>query len=1337
MAVVPVIYRGTERARLITMSTARARSFSPRNRFGHAIVRYAFAVATVAAALGLRKLLEPATGTGASFVLYFGAVLTASFLAGHRAGTLAAVLSTPLGVHELVVRAGFAPSQAAYQGTLFAVDCALLVYFSALTSRTRRASESAQARARLANEAAAIGCWDLNVATRCLRWSPDLAFPGGGPASADRWLSLVHSDDRDAFARAHARSLDPACDGTFRTEVRLVRPDGGVRWFSWMGRTYFEETTGGRLPTRQIGVAVDVTERREREDALTRMSAEVARSASHLHDLIELAPDAFFLADLEGRYTEVNQAACRMLGYDHDELVGKTILDLIPAEDAPRLAATRTTLLVPGQVIRSEWRLRRKDGTFVPVEVSANILSDDSWQAFVRDISERKRIEDERQVFVSLLDNAPDFIGIEDPSGKPVYINPAGRRMVGLATDYPVEQTRTLDYYPPEERAFEVDVIARSMVERGHWSGETSFRNWQTQETIPVSSARFMIRDATGARVLGIGTVTRDVSEARQIAREREELLVRDQAARQEAEATNARLGESGERFRLVFDEAPIGMALVALDGRLVRVNRALCEIVGYAKDELERLTFQDITHPEDLAIDVELADQLARGEIPRYQLEKRYIRNDGAIVTSMLSGSVVRTSDGVPLYYIAQIEDITKRKRAEEALQTSEREFRSLAESMPQIVWATRADGLNIYFNQQWVDYTGLAMEDSYGEGWIIPFHPDDRQRAWDAWQRATRHRDAYSLECRLRRADGVYQWWLVRGVPLLGANGEILKWFGTCTDIEHIKVAEQKLKESEAKFSGIISISADAIISIDDEQRITIFNNGAEQIFGYSKAEAIGTSLGRLIPERSRRVHGQHVEGFASGDVTARRMGERFITIAGLRKNGEEFPAEAAISKLQVGDKTFLTVALRDVTERKRIEKEQQFLAEAGAVLAASLDYEQTLATVAHLVVRDFADWCIVEIVEHHEQIRRLKVASADLSKAELCAVLEQMPIERELPYLLRAVVDTKQPLVIEHVTSEQLESVAQGPEYLQALRAVSPASLMALPLLRHGQLLGVLVFISSGPRHYGRSDLRLAEALADRAAVAIENARLYNASVEATQIRDQVLGFVAHDLRNPLGAITMQASLLQRSGAEPERRSRKPVETIQRAAARMNRLIQDILDVSRMEGGHLSVEQARVPAAQIVSDSVEAQKPLASSASIDLQPELEMGVSDVWADRDRVLQVFENLIGNAVRCTKPGGRITAGAASRDGEVVFWVKDTGAGITAEEMPHIFDRFWQARKTRRAGAGLGLQIVKGIIEAHGGRIWVESKVGVGTTFYFTLPTAQTTGTQPIRAEMH
>jgi len=1019
-------------------------------------VRYFFAMATVAGTFVLTLWLIPFTGPGASFVLFFAAILVTSLVAGIGPGICAIALSVPLAAYTFVTRAGYPPLQAVVQGLLFAIDGIVVVYLTFLMKKERQAAERANQRLRWANE----------------------------------------------------------------------------------------EIIGSMVRTREV---------------------------------VELAPDAFFQADLDGRFTDVNQAACRLLGYERDELIGKTIFDIIPAEDADRLRAVRADLLLPGRMNTAEWTQQRKDGTFVQVEVSSNILPDGRWQAFVRDVSERKRVEQALQ--------------------------------------------------------------------------------------------------------------------------------------------------ESEERFRLTIDEAPIGMALVALDGRFVRVNRALCEIVGYSSAELTGLTFQAITHPDDLDADVALADQLARGEIPRYQLGKRYIRKDGTIVDILLSASILRSRDSAPLYYIVQIEDITERKRAEEALQTSERELRELAESMPQIVWVTRPDGRNIYFNQQWVDYTGLTLEASYGEGWITPVHPDDRQRAWDAWQRAVQRRDTYSLECRLRRADGVYQWWLIRGVPLLSTNGEIRKWFGTCTDIEQIKRIEHELKDANAFLDAIID-NIPLMLFIKESRLLQFvrFNRAGEDLLGWSRNKVLGKSDYDLWPraqaeffiEKDREaLNAGTVVDILEEPIETRHHGVRFL-------HTKKVPIRDA-----AGHATYLLGISEDITLRRRIETERQFLAEASVALSASLDYEQTLATVARFVVRDFADWCVVEILEEHENLRRLKVTSADPANAALCAHLERVAIDRNRPYLVGPVIEKRQSLLIERVSSEQLESLAQGPEHLQALRSISPRSLMAVPLLMRGHILGTIVFVSSTPsRVYAPGDLRLAEALADRAAVAIENARLYRASVHATQLRDQVLGIVAHDLRNPLSAILLNAAALKRHGPDPERRSQKRGEAIHRAATRMNRLIQDLLDVAVMESGQLTIERARLSARELIVGAVDTQRPLASSSSLELRVDLDREIPDVFGDRHRLLQVFENLIGNAIKFTKAGGRITVGAASRDHEVIFRVADTGSGIAPENLPRVFDRFWQAASATRQGAGLGLPITKGIVEAHGGRIWVESTPERGTTISFTIPEA-------------
>ncbi len=536
------------------------------------------------------------------------------------------------------------------------------------------------------------------------------------------------------------------------------------------------------------------------------------------------------------------------------------------------------------------------------------------------------------------------------------------------------------------------------------------------------------------------------------------------------------------------------------------------------------------------------------------------------------------------------------------------------------------------------------------------------------------------------------------------------------------------RRLRASEEKLANIISIAADAIISLDQAQRIVMFNGAAEKIFGWSRDEVLGKPLGLLIPERFRAVHTQHVLGFGAGRETARKMGVH-SEIFGLRKGGEEFPAAVAISRVGEDGNWIYTAILRDITEQKRTESEQRFLAETGVILASTLDYEETLTSIAKLAVREFADVCIVDVFDESHEIRRLKTVSRDPSLEWACEVLTKVPFDRTRPNLILSAVEERLPVLLESLSRETVASFAQNEERLRALRAIDPKSVISVPLLAHDQLFGVIVFVSrSAFQRYGSEDLQMAQALALRASLSIENARLYRVAQRATQSRDDVLGIVAHDLRNPLSTIQMQATLLRLRGAESERGSQQPADVLERAVTRMNRLIQDLLDVTSIEAGHLSIEQARVSAGQLVSDSVDSQRPLAASASLELRFDMAQNLPEVWADRGRLLQVFENLIGNAVKFTEPGGRITVGAAPRDGDVMFWVADTGTGIADEDLVHLFDRFWQARKVGRRGAGLGLPIVEGLVEAHGGRIWVESAPGSGSTFFFTIPTAPCEG---------
>ena len=534
-----------------------------------------------------------------------------------------------------------------------------------------------------------------------------------------------------------------------------------------------------------------------------------------------------------------------------------------------------------------------------------------------------------------------------------------------------------------------------------------------------------------------------------------------------------------------------------------------------------------------------------------------------------------------------------------------------------------------------------------------------------------------------------------------------------------------ERELRLSHEKLSGIVTISADAIVSADEDDRVTLFNEGAEKMYGCTREEMLGAPLERLLPERFRPGHRQHLVEFRAGPDVSRLMGARTRPLFGLRKNGEEFPAQGSISKLRVDGRWIVTTALHDVTEQLRRERDNELLAKVGAVFATSLDSEATLTNIAQLATREVADFCVIDCaLEKEGVLRRVACSSRDPSGGWICEILMQVEFKRRSPPLAQSVLETKQPRLFQRPSPETLASLAQGEEHMRALNALNARSILSVPLLARGEVLGVITLVSSG-REYGPEDVQLAQELAHRAALAIDNARLYGSAQRALRARDDVLGVVAHDLRNPLQSIFLQTAHLRRRAAEPDQLAlKKPTEFIERAASRMARLIQDLLDATLVDSGRpLALVQDRLEVGAVIAQAVEAQRPLAAAAGLELRVETQGGLPEAWADRDRVLQVLENLLGNALKFTPRGGVVTVAAARQGDGLVFRVSDTGVGMPAADLAHVFDRFWQAKRERR-GAGLGLAIVKGLIDAHGGRLWVESQVGAGTTFHFTLPLA-------------
>ncbi len=486
------------------------------------------------------------------------------------------------------------------------------------------------------------------------------------------------------------------------------------------------------------------------------------------------------------------------------------------------------------------------------------------------------------------------------------------------------------------------------------------------------------------------------------------------------------------------------------------------------------------------------------------------------------------------------------------------------------------------------------------------------------------------------------------------------------------------------------------------------------------------------RSLPLLSSRQDAYRAEGVESILVIPLAIGGQntanLVFYYRTRHSFTDVEVQAARALGNLAATALTTAELYDAQQQSRGESE--FLAEAGAVLARSLDYETTLKEVAKLAVPQIADWCAIDLVGAGNAIQRLAVAHRDPAKAALAKEFrERYPDDPNSRFSVTRVIRTGEPALLERLPDPSAVAPERRSAYLEVVGTLGIKSVMIVPLLVRQRTVGAMTFVAAeSGRHYNASDLQLAKDVASRAALAVDNARAYAEARRASQLKDEFLATLSHELRTPLNAIVGYARLLRAEVLSDERKVRA-FEILERNATSLTQIVEDVLDVSRIIAGKVRLHVQPVELGSVVELAEASVRPAADAKGVRIQMSLDRDTPAVSGDPDRLQQVVWNLLANAVKFTPRAGLVQIELAQIESHVEIVVRDTGRGIPRAFLPHVFERFRQADSgfsREHGGLGLGLAICRDIVELHGGTIHAESDgEGTGATFRVTLPSVE------------
>ncbi|MCC5602621.1 PAS domain S-box protein [Nostoc favosum] len=785
-----------------------------------------------------------------------------------------------------------------------------------------------------------------------------------------------------------------------------------------------------------------------------------------------------------------------------------------------------------------------------------------------------------------------------------------GEVLPAMAVDLELQLQRVLNTGEPLLNV-EINGKTREQSERyGYWLGNY-----------------YPVNNPMGERI-GIGIILADVTAAKQ---------------------TEVALRESEERFRAMFNQATVGIALVALDGQFLQINPALCEITGYSHEELIQLNFQEITHPDDLEIDWENGRQVLAKEISGYSLEKRYIRKDGSIVWVNLTSSVVWDTNGQPKYALGILEDISARKQVEatqkflveaSTLLAASLDYEIALESVANLAVPTLAD-------------------------WCIV---DVFQKDWSSKQIAIAIADPTkqnTLEEIRRR------------YPPKTKTKQLVEQLGLGISIFYPELSDSNLvqmAQNEEHLQLLRSLGISSLMVIPVRSR--------GQLFG---------AISFFTAESGR--HYQQTDLALAEDIARR--------------------AATAIDNARLYQETERSVNRTILLQR------------ITAALSEALTPQQVADVVVNqgIAALEATGGSVVLLTEGDTT---LKVVQAIGYPQTLINTWATFPITA--PNQIAETVRTGQPVFLENLAA----MIARYPDLADVVTVIANNAWASIPLIAEGKVIGALGLSFTIGQIFNEEDRGFMLTLGQQCAQAIARAQLYEAektaraqAETANRIKDEFLAVLSHELRTPLNPILGWAKLLRTRKFDEATRIRA-LETIERNAKLQTQLIGDLLDVSRILQGKVRLNLYAVDLKVAIAAALETVRLAAEAKSIEIKTVLSHDIGKVLGDGDRLQQVMWNLLSNAVKFTPTEGRVEVRLEQVGLEAQIQVIDTGKGIMLEFLPYVFDYFRQAdAKTTRifGGLGLGLAIVRHLVELHGGTVQAESLgEGQGATFTVRLP---------------